>query len=77
MKKNKYFWFLVIILLYGFILRLAHYITNRSLWLDEAFIALNIINKSFFQLVDKLDYCQAAPIGFLFIEKISFIKIVL
>ena len=53
----------------GVILRLFQYSLNRSLWLDESFIALNVVNKSFLELLGPLDYFQVAPIGFLFTEK--------
>ncbi|MCL4528500.1 MAG: glycosyltransferase family 39 protein [Chloroflexi bacterium] len=59
-------WLLVIS---GVVLRLRQYIANRSFWIDEANLALNIINRSFGGLTQPLDYQQGAPIGFLFIEK--------
>lgn len=57
------------ILLSGILLSLWQFLHNRSLWLDEAALALNIINKDFTELLYPLDYQQAAPILFLFIEK--------
>ena len=77
LEKNTKLWgsyntplmlFLVIISI-GVILRLRQYLANRSLWLDEALLALNIINKSFSELSQPLDYDQGAPLGFLWIEK--------
>lgn len=56
---------------YGIIIRLAQYISNRSLWGDEAWIALNIVNRSYLELLQPLDYKQAAPPGFLWIEKLA------
>jgi hypothetical protein len=56
---------------YGIIIRIAQYISNRSLWGDEAFIALNIVNRSYLELLQALDYDQAAPPGFLWIEKLA------
>jgi hypothetical protein len=53
----------------GSFLRLYFYFVNRSLWLDEAWLSLNIVNRSFLGLFNPLDYSQAAPIGFLLIQK--------
>jgi hypothetical protein len=58
------------LLLLGFLLRLRQYLTGRSLWSDEAMLALNIINRNVIGLFKPLDYDQGAPIGFLFVEKL-------
>jgi hypothetical protein len=52
-------------------LRLRMMLVGRSLWLDEAALALNICGRSFAGLLTPLDNDQAAPIGFLFIERAS------
>lgn len=58
-----------IIIVCGILLRLFHYIENRSLWLEEAFLSYNFFNRNFTQLFQQpLDYDQQAPIGFLVIE---------
>ena len=57
------------VILLGVIFRVAQYLFNKSLWLDEAFISLNIIDKSYSQLFGALDYKQGAPVGFLIVEK--------
>lgn len=53
----------------GVLFRSIQYIHNRSLWLDEAMLAMNLLDRSFRQLLQPLDYNQAAPIGFLFAVK--------
>jgi len=55
----------------GLTLRIAQYSTNRSLWYDEAMLALNITGRSFIELMKPLSYNQGAPLGFLFIEKLA------
>jgi hypothetical protein len=57
-------WTAVIVLLSAAVM-LADYARNRSLWLDEAFIALNVAERSYLVLADPLAYAQRAPRGFL------------
>ena len=54
----------------GVLVRLLEYSRNRSFWLDEIMLALNVLQKSFTSLVlTPLDYDQAAPLGFLVLAK--------
>jgi uncharacterized membrane protein len=55
----------------GILLRLRQYLFDRSLWLDESMLALNIIRRSPAELLKPLDYAQAAPVGFLWLEKLA------
>lgn len=57
-------------LLYGLSIRLGYYLSNQSLWHDEAAIALNIMNRGYWELLQPLDYDQAAPPLFLWLEKV-------
>lgn len=54
----------------GIALRLVQYLDNRSLWLDEAMLALNLLDRSAAQLAGTLDFHQVAPVGFLEAEKL-------
>jgi len=60
-----------IIISFGIAIRLVQYLYNRSLWADEAVLALNIVNRSYLELLQPLDYDQGAPFGFLIIEKLA------
>lgn len=46
-------------------LRLAQYAYNRALWLDEAALALNILDRGYGELLGPLDHVQNSPLGFL------------
>lgn len=54
----------------GVALRLRPYLANRSLWLDESFLALNVISRDFAGLARPLDYDLVAPLGFLWAERL-------
>lgn len=58
-----------VIVVAGGVLRLSQYLANTSLSLDESLLALNLRHKSFSQLFDQLDFNQAAPPGFLVVQK--------
>lgn len=56
-------------ILAGVYLRYSHYAANRSLWLDTAALAVNMIEKSYAGLLTHLDLGQHAPPGFLLVSK--------
>ncbi|NJM05429.1 glycosyltransferase, partial [Candidatus Gracilibacteria bacterium] len=54
----------------GVLVRLLQYLSNRALWMDEALLALNIVERDFVDLLRPLDNMQAVPLGFLMIERL-------
>jgi hypothetical protein len=64
-----------VIICLGVVLRLTQYSLNRSLWVDEAALALKIIDRSFAGLLQPLGDSQSAPIGFLVLEKLAVIAL--
>ena len=59
----------VALLAVGVALRFYFYADRRSLWLDEVWLALNIVNRSLLGLTRPLDFGQSAPVGFLWVER--------
>lgn len=64
--KIALFWVFV-----GAIARVVQYLSNRSLWVDEVNLAANIIKRSYGELAEPLSSSQAAPLGFLWLEKLA------
>lgn len=54
----------------GAALRTARWIDARSLWVDEARVALNLLDRSYAGLLEPLDFDQGAPVGFLLAAKL-------
>ena len=52
----------------GVLLAIFNFFNFRSLWLDEVFLSVSIVNRDFAALLTPLEYDQVAPIGFLFVE---------
>src|SRR4029079_6991851 len=55
----------------GLVLRIGRYLHDRSLWLDEASLAVNLTSRSYSHLFGTLDFEQGAPVGFLLLEKFA------
>ncbi|MEO1513825.1 MAG: hypothetical protein AAFV95_02390 [Bacteroidota bacterium] len=58
-----------LLLLIGCSLRLLHHLTNRSLWYDEAMLAINFIQRDFLGLLSPLEYQQQAPLLYMWSER--------
>jgi len=61
----------LVILFAGIVIAISQWLFNRSLWLDEAMLANNILDKNFIDLLKPLDNYQAAPVLFLWVVKLS------
>ncbi|MCF2487401.1 hypothetical protein [Dyadobacter sp. CY347] len=62
---------LYLLLAAGILIRVFHYIDNRSLWEDEVFLASSLIHMDFKALAwQPLEYMQRAPLGFLMLERL-------
>jgi len=62
--------FIWIIIIIGLLIRLRQYLANRSLWIDEAALALNILKLDYKELLSPLFNGQAAPPFFLLLTKL-------
>lgn len=62
---------LVALVLVGFGLRVGALTNDRCLWIDEAMLALNLIERPVARLFEPLDWNQGAPVGFLLLAKAS------
>src|SRR5512135_2026571 len=70
-QKERFFQIaILIIIVFGIILRASKYLPAWSMRGDELAVTLNLINRSPIELATKpLDYEQAAPFGFLLLTK--------
>jgi hypothetical protein len=52
----------------GVLVRLVRYLVVYPIWHDEAFLAVNFLDRGYLDLLRPLDYSQVSPILFLWIE---------
>lgn len=60
-----------LLIVLGVGLRVGRYLQDRSIWLDEAMLALNLTSRSYSHLFGTLDFEQGAPPAFLLLEKFA------
>lgn len=66
LRSPKLIWTLVAI---AILFRVAQYASNPSIWMDEAFLELNVDHKPASDLLEPLNNRQSAPLGFLLAQK--------
>jgi hypothetical protein len=59
-----------VLICFGVMLRLAHYLSNRSLWIDEAMLTSSILRRSWGELLLPLSFPQCSAWGFVLVEKL-------
>ena len=62
---------IIVVVFIGVFFRVFHFFHNRSLFIDELFLDINLIKMSFWELVaGSFMYEQKAPIGYLWAVKL-------
>jgi hypothetical protein len=59
------------VMVLGIFLRAKEYFSGRSLWVDEAMLSLSVVSRDFAGLLQPLDWDQAAPPGFLMMQRLA------
>src|SRR5262245_24010302 len=52
----------------GILLRVVRYLSNYPLWHDEAFVAVNFLDRGYLGMLRPLKYGQVCPLFFLWVE---------
>ncbi len=74
--RNFEEWALIALLALGALLRIRQFVFNRSLWLDEAYLATSFVDRDTWALLtEPLANGQAAPLGFLLAAKAAFVSL--
>jgi len=63
---------LLIIAIFGIVIRLIHLIQNNAFYGDEIALYNNVKDKNYFELLQNLNFTQTSPVFFLFFSKIIF-----
>ena len=75
-KNNDYLkWVSLFLISIGILFRFSNYMYNHSLWLDEAWVAKDVLIRTyreiFLNIITANDIPAIPPVGFLLIEKLS------
>ncbi len=70
-QRSRRFSWTTLFVIVGLGLRVYHYLRCPSLWHDEAALVVNVLDKSFGELLGPLQFSEAAPPLFLWIEKVA------
>lgn len=70
-EHARWWWLHLAAILTGAALRVWQYAANPSIWVDEAAIARNVLDRRAWELFSPLNYGQVAPPGFLLGIKLS------
>lgn len=65
---NRLCWAFVVL---GLVIRLVRYAVAYPIWHDEAFVAVNFLDRGYSDLLRPLDYSQVAPVCYLWIELLA------
>jgi uncharacterized membrane protein len=68
-RQRAWRWLFLLVVVAGAVCRIGQYAANRSFWVDEAALVLNIRSHTAPQLLGTLDYDQAAPPLFMLAER--------
>lgn len=68
-------WLILALVLSGLALRSYHYLRVPAVWHDEAALIVNVLNKDFAELLGPLQWHEAAPPLFLWIERAVFLTL--
>lgn len=66
-------WIILLLALIGLSVRSLEFHRNYSLMMDECAVCMNIFDRPLPDLTKTLDYDQAAPLGYLFLQKLFFV----
>lgn len=66
-------WFPWAVTFAAVLIRARAYLANGALWLDEAYLGLNLIHRDYSGLVGRLEYDQGAPLGFLYLSRAAIV----